>query len=333
MSLSTKILIWLGVIVTLGALGFIIYNQHQISAKQLAIESQVIAQKQLVDGIVRSQSSWATKDDIDKFTKDNGINLKAIQEDLDKLHSEVSAVNVAVADSYGQHVGNLPSTSTGPSNPKPPAPVTCKDGTPCPNTDPFGYLTKQQNLALNEDFGTLKVPFGSVGFSAWQQSPWSIDIKPRDYHVSTVIGTDENQRMSVYNKFVVEVDGKKYDVPIKTATTEQVYPDAKFSWWNPRAFLGANGSVGVNPVQGEFTPSLSLQIMSYGRYKTQPDFSVLQAGVGYGTVSKRPQVVVTPFAYNIGKHIPFMNNTYIGPVISVGTDGNVFLGGGLSVGL
>jgi hypothetical protein len=333
MSLSTKILIWLGVIVTIGALGFIIYKQNEISNRQLAIESQVVSQKQLIDGIVRSQSTWATKDDMDKFIKDNGINLKAIQDDLDKLHGEVQAVNIAVVDSQGQHGTHIPSSGTGPDNPTPPTPATCKDGTPCPSVDPFGYMAKQQNLALNEDFGTLKVPFGTVGFSAWQKEPWSIDIKPREYHVSSVVGTDENQRMYFYNKFSVEVDGKKYDVPIKTAETKQEYPEAKFSFFNPRLFLGASGAVGVHPVQGEFTPSLSLQIMSYGRYKTQPDFSILQAGVGYGTVSKRPQLVITPVSYNVGKHIPFMNNTYVGPVISVGTDGNVFFGGGLSVGL
>lgn len=332
MSLSTKILIWLGVIVTLGALGFIIFKQNEISNRQAAIESQVVAQKQLVDGIVRSQSTWTTKDDMDKFIKDNGINLKAIQDDLDKLHGEVQAVNAIVVSSNGQHQGNLPSTGTGPVNPNPPTPVPCVNGV-CPNQDPFGYQKLQQDLALNEDFGGTKVPIGSVGFSAWQQAPWSIDIKPREYHVSTVVGTDENQRQYYYNKFTLKVDNKDYEIPIKSATTQQIYPEAKFSWFNPRLYLGVDGAVGLNPVRGEFTPNLSVQLMSYGRYKTQPDFSILQVGGGYGTVSQRPQLTIAPVSYNIGKHIPLMNNTYLGPVISVGTDGNVFVGGGLRVGL
>jgi hypothetical protein len=322
MSLSTKILLIIGSILTLGLLSFIAYKQVEISTRQQAIEAQVISQKQLVDGIVRSQSSWATKDDVDKFIKDNGVNLKAIQEDLDKLHAEITAATTIVVDSKGQHTGNLPSTNTGTSNPNP-------SNVP----DPYGYLAKQQNLAISEDFGTVKVPIGSIGFSAWQAAPWNIDIKAREYHVSSVIGTDENQKVSVYNKFAVKVDGKAYDVPIKTATTEQVYPTAKFSFFNPRLFLATSGGVGVRTVQGEFTPSLNVGIMSYGKYKTQPDFSVLQVGVGFGVVSRKPQVLISPGAYNVGQHIPLMHNLYIGPTVGIGTDGNVFVMGSLAVAL
>jgi hypothetical protein len=332
MSLSTKILIWLGAVLFIGSLGFIIYKQVEISNRQLAIESQVVAQKNLVDGIVRSQSTWTTKDDLDKFIKDNGVNLKAIQDDLNKLHGEVTASNLVTVNSQGQHVGNLPSSGTGPTNPNPTV-LTCKDGTPCPNADPFGYNLKQQNLNINENFDDKKVPIGQVGFSAWQKDPWSIDIKSREYNVSSVVGTDENKRMYFYNKFTVKVDGKDYDLPIKKATTEQVYPEAKFSWFNPRLYMGADGSVGLSPVKGEFTPNLNVQIMSYGQYKNQPDFSILQVGAGYGTIAKRPELVVTPVSYNVGKHIPLMDNMYVGPSLSVGTDGNVFVGGGIRVGL
>jgi len=172
-----------------------------------------------------------------------------------------------------------------------------------------------------------------VGFSAWQEKPWSIDIKAREYNVTSVVGTDENQRMYFENKFSLKVDGKEYDVPIKTATTKQIYPEAKFSWWNPQLFMAVDGGVGLSPVRGEFTPGVRVGIMSYGKYKTQPDFSVLQVGGGYGTVSQRPQLVVSPVMYNIGQHIPLMHNTYIGPSLGIGTDGNVSIMGGIAVGL
>lgn len=333
MSLTTKILIFLGSTILVGALAFIIYTQIQISKKQTAIETSMVEQKALVDGIVRSQSSWATRADVEKFIKDNNVNLKAIQEDLDKLHAEVTAVNTVVTNSLGQTGTNIPSSGTGGSNPTPPPVHTCPDGTPCPDTDPYGYQAKTQLLSLNENFGTVQVPIGSVGFSAWQKAPWSIDIKPREYGVTSVVGTDENQRMYFYNKFSVTVDGKPYDLPIKTATTKQVFPEAKFSWWNPRLFLGADGGLNISQVKGEFTPSLNVGIMSYGRYKTQPDWSILQLGVGYGVNSQKLQVSVTPVAYNVGQHIPLMNNAYIGPSLHVGTDGSVSIMGGIRVGL
>ena len=325
MTLSTKILIWLGAVLVVGALGFIVFKQIQISNRQEAIESQIVQQKQLVDGIVRSQAQWTTRDDLEKWVKDNNVNLKAIQEDLDKLPADVAAVNITIASSKGQYGTNLP-TTPGPVNPNP-QPVDPN------NPDPFGYLARQQTLNLNEEFSSVKVPIGTVGFSAWQEKPWNIDIKARDYKLATVVGTDDNQRMYFYNKFTVSVDNKDYEIPITKATTQQVYPEAKFSWFNPRLYLGVDGAVGLNPVKGEFIPSANVQIMSYGRYKTQPDFSILQVGAGYGVDAKRPQLVVTPVSYNIGKHIPLMNNTYLGPSLSVGTDGNVSIGGGIRVGL
>lgn len=324
MSLSTKILLILGGFIVVGLLGFIVYKQIEISNKQLAIESQVVAQKELVDNIMRSQNSYATKDDIDKFIKDNGVNLQAIQDDLDKLHAEVTSVNTIAVISNGQTATNIHSTGTGISNPNP---VDSK------NPDVFGYLLRQQNLNLNEDFGGVKVPIGQVGFSAWQKDPWNINILPREYHITNVIGTDDNQRTYVYNKVTVKSGNQNYDVKITTAQTEQKYPEAQWSWFNPRLYIGADGGINVNSVKGEFTPNVNISFMSYGKYKTQPDFSVLEVGVGYGTVSKKAQLVITPATYNVGKNIPLMNNMYIGPSLHIGSNGEISVMAGIRVGL
>jgi hypothetical protein len=323
-----KILVAIGGVLLIGTLAFVIYNQIQLRNQQTAIQTQLVEQRQLVDGIVRSQNQYATKADIDKFAKDNGINLGAIQSDLDKLHAEITAVNVAVASSQGQHGTNIPSVKPGPTNPVNPNPVDPS------NPDPFGYQKAQQNLALDEDFGTLKVPFGKVGFSAWQKDPWSVDVNPRQYNLDTVVGTDENERQYFYNRFTVSTGGKTYEVPIKTATTKQEYPTAKWSWWNPRLLMGLDGGVNITQTKGEFTPHVGVGIMSYGQFKTTPDFSILEVGLGYGTINKTAEVVVTPVAYNIGKNLfsPLMNNTYIGPSLSVGTDGSIGVGAGLRVG-
>ena len=323
-----KVLVAIGAVLTIGVLVFIIYTQQQIKAQQTAIQTQLVEQKQLVDGIVRSQNQYATKADIDKFAKDNNINLGAIKDDLDKLNAQVTSINVVIASSNGQHGTNIPSTPPKPGNPTNPTPVDPN------NPDPFGYMKEQQNLALNEDFGTLKVPFGSVGFSAWKKEPWTVDINQRDYNLSTVVGTDENQRQYFYNKFSVTTGGKSYDIPIKTATTKQEYPSPKFSWWNPRLLMGLDGGLNITHMTGEFTPSVNVGIMSYGQYKTTPDLSVLEVGFGYGTINKTGQVMITPVAYNIGKNwfSPLMNNTYVGPSFQVGTDGSLGAGVGVRVG-
>jgi hypothetical protein len=337
-SVLVKILIAIGAVLTIGALGLIIYNQEQHKAQLTAIQTQVVQQQQLIDGIVRSQSSYATSTDLAKFASDNDINLKAIQDNLKSLNSSLAAINVITATSTGQTTTNQSSTGTGPANPTPPSTsttVACTGGTAtCPNPDPNGFMKAEQQLALNEDFGTLKVPFGTVGFSAWQTAPWNTTILPRTYNVATVVGTDVNERQTFYNKFTVDVGGKTYDIPIAKATTEQQVPTASWSWWNPRILMGLDGGININHVAGEFTPSVSLGIMSYGQYKTTPDFSILEVGLGYGTVAKIGEVVITPVAYNIGKKFfsPLMNNTYIGPSLQIGTDGSFGVGAGIRVG-
>jgi hypothetical protein len=322
MTFLTKILLSIGGIVVVVALAFIVYTQHQISTRQLAIETQLVNQKDLIDNITRSQSEYASRSDIEKFIKDNNVNLKAIQDDLSKLEASLTSVNIVTVHSSGQINNNVPSTGTGTTNPDP---VTI--------SDPFGYLSKTQLLSLSEKFNNTSVPIGAVGFSAWQPAPWSIDIAPRTYKVINVVGTDENQRMYVYNKFTVQVNNKSYDLKIDTAETKQEFPEAKWSFWNPRLFLGVDGGISIQKVKGEITPNIGIGIMSYGKYKNQPDFSVLQVGVGYGTVSKSLQFNIMPAAYNVGKHLPLMNNAYIGPSIHIDTVGNVSVMASVRVGL
>lgn len=324
MKLSTKIMVWLGSFLVVGAFWFIIYKQLENSNRQTAIEQNVISQRQLVDGIARSQASWATRDDVEKLIKDNGINLKAIENDLNKLNATVTTINVAVVTSRGQHSTNVPTIPGLVINPNPVDLI---------NPDPYGYMQQQQALKLNETFGDISLPIGSIGFSAWQKEPWNYDILAREYHLNTIIGTDENQRQYYYNKFVIKIDGKDYIVPIQSAITQQVYPEAKWSWWNPRLFMGVDGGVNVSDMTGEFTPNINIGFMSYGRYKVQPDFSILELGLGYGVASDNLQLVITPFTYNIGRHIPLMNNMYLGPSVNIGTNGNVSIMTGFRVGL
>ena len=332
MTLVEKILLWVGIIATVGALSFVIYNQVNNAKQQAAIQQQLIQQKALVDGLVQSSNQYTTKTDLQNFIQQNTGALNAIQQNLNSLGAQLTGANVVTVDSTGQSGNNLPSTNTGGStNPNPVTPVTesCPNGgtVTCPNPDPYGYQTNQQNFALNEEFGTLKVPFGTVGFSAWQPAPWSINITPREYRVTNVIGTDENQRIYVDNQFVIKEGNQTYTVPITTDATQQVYPSPKWYWWNPQIVGGLDAGMSLTrfpQVQGEFAPSVSFGVMSYGKYKNQPDFSVLQVGAAYESVTKRAGLVITPVAWNLGSVVPLIHNTYIAPSVHISSDGTVY---------
>jgi hypothetical protein len=92
------------------------------------------------------------------------------------------------------------------------------------------------------------------------------------------------------------------------------------------------GGGGINfaqlPVQGSANAGIVLGIMSYGRYKTNPDISVLQLGAGYQTGTGNATVILNPVAFNIGHLVntTLINNTYFGPSLQLDTKGK-FLGG------
>lgn len=338
MNLSTKILIFLGVCVTLGLLAFIIMKEMEISNRQAAIENNIVSQKQLVDGIVRSMSSFSSKEDLANFAKQSNIDLAKIQSDLNLVNGNVVAINKVLTGSKGYSTKEKGSDGAKNPNPDPPSEITCKDGTTkqCPNPDKYGYLKTQKITYLDEHFENVNVPFAKVGFSAWEEKPFDVNVYDREYNTVNVLGQDANGRHYVYSKMSLKVNGKNYDIKIKNAEMKEEYPTASFSFFNPQLFMGVSGTIDVTnaPVAGEFTPGLTIGLMSYGRTKTNPTISVAQIGAGYSTVSRKPSIIVNPVNFNIGSVIPgnLVRNTYIGPTMHVNTEGSVFFGGSVTVG-
>lgn len=315
----------IGVLAVIGLLCFLIYKQFQLSDQQYEIQTSLIEQKKLADGIVRAQSQYASKEDIEALAKNNNLNLKEIEKDLDKFRADIASINIVTVRSNGQQGANIPSTGTGTTNPNPP--LTCPDGSNC---DPFGYQAKEQKLEVVEDFNASKIPFGSIGFSAWNQKPWSLDIKPRTYKVATVVGTDENQRQLFYNKFSIEVDGKSYDLPI-SSEVKQLYPSPSLSF-NPRLYLGVESGITTSG-KADLSPSVTISFLSYGKYKTTPAFTFLHVGAGFLFAEQRPSLTFAPAMYNVGQHLPLMKNTFFGPMIHISTNQTVAFMLGLKVGL
>lgn len=321
MSVLNRILIAIAAILVIGALGFLVYSHFELKAQNAALQQNMIEFKQLADGIVRSQSQFATKDDVAKFASDNQINIQAIQDDMTKLGATMSSVNVAKATSQAQVVSNVHSTSTGPVNTN--------------NTPEVPALNQaEQKLQLNEKFGTLSVPIGEVGFSGWLPNPFSENILQRSYNIDTVVGVTTKQQQIYYNKLSIVVDGKTYEIPISSSKTETVYPAAKFSFFNPRLSLGLSLGANLNHLQPELEPSLEVSLMSYGQFLVNPDWEFLGLGASWQAVNGRPALMITPFAWNIGKHFfaPLMENTYIGPSISWASDGTITTSAGIRVG-
>jgi len=307
------------VLLILSGMAFIIKVQYDTIKKLQTIQQSVVEQKDIGDGIIRAQSSYLTKEDLDKLIKAQGLNLDAIRKDLSSLSADVKAINITNVVTPGYDGRFIPVSGTGDPNPTPPKPND-------PVLDKYGYFAKTQELKLDEPFNKdLSVPFGITGFSAWQDKPWSLKVYPRSYDVTTVIGQDQEGRHYAYSKFQIEVEGKKYVVPITTAKIEEEYPSPKF-FFNPRLYLGLDGgAILTPPVRAEITPSVGVSLFSYGKTKITPDWSFLTIGVGYATQTQNGVLILSPVNYNVGKVIPLMSNFQIGPSISVDVKGNIGL--------
>ena len=324
MTWQAKVGIGVAIVAIIAALLFIVKSQNDIIQRQKMIEQSFIEQKELVNGITRSQSSLMTKKDLETWAKANKIDLDPIKKDLDTLGASVEGIQTVKVQTPGYKGANLPSTKETPN----PDPVVVDPDNP----DPFGYLNKRQELKLDEPFGNATVPFGSVGFSAWKENPWDLQIKPREYGVDTVLGVNEDGQHIPYTKVYVSVDGKRQEVKISESKWREVLPENRFRF-DPRLYAGMDGGVYFTKVSGAATPNLELSLFSYGKTKSNPEWTFLGFGLGYEMVSKELAIVLTPVAYNIGKPLPLVDNVHLRPTLMATPKGDFGIMLGVGFGL
>ena len=338
--INYKLIISVLLILLITSVVFIIKLELDAKKRLEFAEQQLIEMKRLQDEIVRAQSKYVSSEDLNNIAKKLDIDLGQIKNDLSGFGASIQGLGKVIASSQGKTVIRAPSTDVSP-NPSPNLP-TCPDGTTCPNVDPFGYLSNSQHLFLSEPFGEKQVPIGTVTFEAWEERPWNYNIFPRNYHLYTVLGEDENGRHYVYNQFKIESNGTVTEVPISTSEFVEKRPEAKFRF-DPHVNLGvAFGAVistegdleaDDSRFAAEVQPTLDVSLFSYGETKVNPTFKFLGLGIGYETQTNTLGFVVNPVDYNLGENISLINNFYIGPSVGVDLEGQVFVGAGIRVGL
>lgn len=336
---KTKLAVMAGGVVVVGALGTLVWWQHsELAHQREALEDSVVQMKQLKDDIVRSQSQYASKQDIENFAKNNGVDLRPIQDDLASLDAQIKGIQNVLVSTPGFVGTNIGSSSVVARTDAPAVLTTipCPNGgsVQCPNSDPFGYLKSAQVLALNEPFSNgTAVPFGETQFHAWDPKPWDIKIYPRQYSVTTVLGEDENGRHYTYNRFTITSNGKVYPIKIADSKFEEEKPDSKFSF-NPRLYMGMDVGTYVHPaIKPEVIPDLEVSLFSYGSTKINPSWTFVGVGVGYASQEHSLAVVLSPVNYNVAQHLPLVKNLHVGPTIALNTSGGFAILGGIRVGL
>jgi hypothetical protein len=340
MDWKTKTIIGAIIALILSILAFIIKIQYDTIQKLKTIETSVVEAKNLGNNLMRAQGSYVNKSDLERMIKERDVNLDAIKKDLAKMGASVDDLLTIDAESIGQDQEHIPSSGSqalNPNNEKPIVPdkVKCPDGTSvtCPNPDKYNYLTRTLILNFDENFDKQKIPLGTVKFTGADKDPWSLKIYPRKYDVTTVLGQDEEGRHYAYSKFSITANGKTETIPIKS-TLKQEVPSSSFRL-DPRIYLSVDSGITTSgkDIKGEVLPGIMVSFLSYGKTKTDPDWTFLDVGVGYATQRQTVGFVFAPVNYNVGHHLPGMRNLHLGPAVSVDTGGNFGLYLGARVGL
>lgn len=331
---KTKFAVIAATVIVILCMAFIIKRQHDsIKSQEAMMEKTMVEFRELKDGSVRSQAQY-TKD-LEAWAKQNKIDLAPIQKDIADLDAKMIGISTLLTSTPGYKGTNLSSSSQVP-RPSGPGPqiITCPPGgsVECPDT--FGYGSNAQVLKLGEPFSNgTSIPFGQAEFRAWESKPWSLEVYPRTYSVTTVLGQDEDGRHYTYHKFAIQTNGQTYPVKIDESKFVEELPESEFRF-SPRLYLGVDVGAQVYPLpNAEVAPNIQVALFSLGRTKIQPDFTFVGLGVSYESQAQTMGVMLTPFSYNIGNHIPLVDNMYVGPSVSVNMTGGVTVAGGIRVGL
>lgn len=94
------------------------------------------------------------------------------------------------------------------------------------------------------------------------------------------------------------------------------------------ADFGVNGIVVLKNAEPDLRPNVGFNFLSL-RNDRIVKYRFLRFGAGYSPKDNVFDFSVAPVLYNLGNLIPFMHNTYIGPILGYDSDSRVNLGGAL----
>jgi hypothetical protein len=308
------------IVLLLSILGFIIYQQQKLINE---LSQNSIELKKLKEGVTTPSIQTKTEKEVIREIS-NSFDMKSIQAELDKVNAELKGLQTLIASSRGRVVTETKSDSVILT----PAPI-CKDNI-C--QDPFGTISGIHSLKLNEPFSNKEIPIGEVSFSPGKEKPWSYKIYPRQYIVKNVISYDKDDNIGLVTSFKLKSNGIEYPIEVDTNNLSRVYPKESISFGiYPYIGLFAGGNFGeeFKMISGG---SLGAHLIRYGKTKRVASFKFLGLGFGISSLGN-VEGQILPINYNIGQHLPFTENLWVGPLLGLDSEKRATVAISLSVGL
>jgi hypothetical protein len=177
-----------------------------------------------------------------------------------------------------------------------------------------------------------ELPFAWAMYSPNIESEekWTTGSYPMKLHTKIALGEDKESggRKDAYvesymtSEIFAADKGKKFPIEIASVDWVEKPPQEKRFMFNTRLSMGIN-------MTDEAFPALEASFFSYGRTEVDMDWRFL--GLGYGMSSDNRYLYLNPASYNIGNHLPFVKNLFLGPMIGYDGDSEITWGAGIQV--
>jgi len=186
-------------------------------------------------------------------------------------------------------------------------------------TDPKHWYFFKKIMVKNKD--SVETPYAWAMFYPYQTPDKQWKTGTYELSVDTKIIETENRDGSFNRYAEVDVIGKNGNsLPAKITNIEWervALKEKRFYWWNPRLGLITTWSpdyIGMG---------LDLSLMSYGKTTRDMDwrFMTFGASVSGHDGQHDGRLLFEPVSYNIGNIVPIVENLFVGPFVSYGTDG------------
>lgn len=316
--------------------GYFIYKN--LTEENARLRSDITEFKKLTESLVRSSTTWATKDDLKNDLKNflKKEDLKALEDDIKKIGARLTAVGKTVGVISNKVAKLEASDSEGPENPDTDLRF-CDDGR---LIDIHNY-TKAPQFKLITDVNMA--PLTEVQFDASKKAPWSYNVYQREYKLITAVSKKDSGQLVFHHNLeysVPEKSNQTYKVNLISSEYKQTPTPNQMFWLNPK--LDGNFFIGGNVygfAQGPGRPftilsmglDLGLTLSSYGETKVDSWFRLFRFSLGYNIERRAGHFAFAPIAFNLGKPLPLLTNLYLSPQVGLDTAGGLTVNMGTGV--
>lgn len=164
---------------------------------------------------------------------------------------------------------------------------------------------------------------------------WKYGIYSLDYYSQIVQTEQQDGQYNTYTKVWFENNERKiskgYEVPVDIVSSEfkQTRKTVEeMFWWAPHISLGLDGMFSSR-LRASAGASINVSTSGYGRTKNDLTWKFFEFGLGmnedtfYGKFS--------PFSYNVGRHLPLVENTFVGPFVGIDDESDYVVGLGITI--